>query len=804
MKRTVRRFLALLLSFALIPGQLPILAGCRKNAPADEETENNDSLLTHIYDRVSGADSTGMLNTGVRPWWDGETSTLTYITTVLEDAPAPAQKEGAEDEEDEEEESVQYAVCTLVTLAEDGTSSSAAILDEREGYRLGCGELDRDGLTCAVYSADGDNRRILLSRYEIETDSWTFGEDISGLFAQRPLSLAGLRSDGEGDLYAASDREILILSPDGKKRGSVVPDISSGGQISGLFASPDGRIFAAITYMNGNPEAAEILKSSKSAGERIHVSGSMRDGDGEYLFLCGENDGVWGYRETVDGMGKELILNYVNSGILWSESQFVGAAGGRMFFLEAENGAFYAGGTMAVYRPGEDIDLTNEKTLTIAYFDSLTTSMTSAVNKFRQDHPDVQVVLDDFGAYNTDENWRGGYDKLARDMVTGLYKPDIVLGGLGAIHIRPLYEKGLYTDLTPFIEADDTVNRDNLFDCVERMFDDGQGGIWGTADTFTLKSLVSTPALLGKYAEQGYWTLEDVLNTIDGLPEDCEFMIGLNRDIHSLLRPGAYMEFVDREAGTCSFDDPVFIRYLNYVNSLPSYEEAASKSRYASLDGDGQAEARISGKIRVSIGVNNGTLNGVDRIRLLISTFGTKDWMLIGYPTPVKRAGAGICVSTQQAAVITSFCASPDLAWDLIRRSFTRKSALNGIPSLESTFDEFLEKGDGFSKTSWYDTQFEDLYAYHGINGASRPLSQAITEDEMEYPGILSTFTREDRDKYVKIFDEAGCTAKEAGSDEIYAILHEEMSAFLGGVGTAEECAAKIQSRVSIWLAENR
>ena len=29
------------------------------------------------------------------------------------------------------------------------------------------------------------------------------------------------------------------------------------------------------------------------------------------------------------------------------------------------------------------------------------------------------------------------------------------------------------------------------------------------------------------------------------------------------------------------------------------------------------------------------------------------------------------------------------------------------------------------------------------------------------------------------------------------------MSAFVGGVGTAEDCTKKIQSRVSIWLAEH-
>jgi len=799
MKRTIGKALALLVSLALILGLFP---GCQKNAPAEEEETKNENILTNIYDRVSGADSAGMLNTFVRPWWDGESGTLTYVTTEYKEETVPSEK--AEDPEDGDA-LVRYSVCSLVTLSEDGTSSSAEILDDRDGYGLGCGMLDADGLTCAVYAYNGNNRRILLSRYEIESDSWTFGEDLSALFAQKPYSLSGLRSDGNGTLYAASDREVLFLTPDGQKKGSVVPDISGGGEISGLYASPDGRIFAAITYMSGNPEAVEILGPSGTVGERIHIDGNMRDGDGEYLFFCSENDGIWGYRETADGIGKELLLDYVNSGILWSESRFFGAAGGRMFILVSENGAFQSGGTMTIYQPGEDIDLTDAETLTVAYIGFLPTSMTEAVNRFRQDHPDVAVVLDDFGEYNTNENWRGGYDKLARDMATGLYKPDIVLGNNNAPHITPLLEKGLYTDLTHFIEADETVNRDNLFDCVERMFDDGRGGIWGTAANFTLGSLVSTPEFLGKYAEQGYWTLEDVLDTIDGLPEDCEFMLGLNRTIPPLLEYGAYMEFIDRKAGTCSFDDPVFLRYLNYVNTLPSYEEAASKSLYAGLDGDGQAEARISGKIRVTVGGNSGALNDTSRLRRLITQFGTKDWILIGYPAPVKRPGAGISAGTQTAVVITSFCEDPELAWDLVRRSFTGKGGQGGIPALLSTFDEFLEGGDSWTGgLSWYDTQFEDLYAHHGYNGMERPLSNAITEDEMEFPGILSTFTREDRDKYVKIFNDAGCTPDEAGIDEIYDILYEEMSAFLGGVGTAEDCAAKIQSRVSIWLAENR
>ena len=340
MKRRIRTILAVFLSLALIPGLLPLLAGCGKNAPAQEEGTKNDSILTNIYDRVSGADSEGMLLSEIRSFWNAEKGTLTYVTADI--------AEELVSEEDPEQGAVQYEVYSLVTLSEDGTTAKREILDDRDGYGLGCGSIDAGGITCAVYTSDGGNGRILLSRYEFETDSWTFGEDISALFAQKPLSLSGLRSDGDGDLCAASDREILILSPDGKKKGSVVPDIASGGQISGLYASPDGRIYAGITYRIGGSEAAEILKSSGTTGERIHVGLSMRDGDGEYLFFCAENDGVWGYRETVDGLGKELLLDYVNSGILRAESLFVGSAGGRMFFLTSENGAFYSGGVMTV------------------------------------------------------------------------------------------------------------------------------------------------------------------------------------------------------------------------------------------------------------------------------------------------------------------------------------------------------------------------------------------------------------------------------------------------------------------------
>ena len=39
---------------------------------------------------------------------------------------------------------------------------------------------------------------------------------------------------------------------------------------------------------------------------------------------------------------------------------------------------------------------------------------------------------------------------------------------------------------------------------------------------------------------------------------------------------------------------------------------------------------------------------------------------------------------------------------------------------------------------------------------------------------------------------------------EILGIIDEEISVFLGGAVSAEDCAARIQSRVSLWLAEHK
>ena len=778
-----RRVTAILCLLSLL---FPCFAACRKaeNKPAQaSEPEINDpNILTHIYQETArSAVQTDSLNSGFVPFYDRETKTLTYLTEDYEYGPGGYT------------EKILYFVRTLSEDGEEGVLASFDMsLDD--GMIRG-GFIDRDGMTCAVSRQDENgNRRMVIERYDFQSGKQTATDDILSLFVgSRTSSFRGPVRDAAGNLLVISetDTEILVLTPEGKRIRSFFPDVP-GYSLSQLVASEDGRIFASFTKNNGESVVAEILTEEGKWGETQTVESRIWGGTDGIPYYYETSEGL--YARLPDSDADRMLLDYENSGLTPIKTQPLYLSKDVVFFCEYANVDRSGGSAILCCVPGEDIDLREQTILTLAHFGSVPTSLTDAIRSFHLAHPGVRIVTEDWSEFNTKENPEGGYQKLLTDMVTGKGSPDILFGHLTEPHVAGAYEHGLYTDLTPYLRIDDTVNESNLFGCVKRLFDDGRGGMWGITPDFSIDAtLISTPELLGGFAEQGYWTITEVLDYIDSLPDDTVFNEDLCRGDLPLLDAGdGYMIFVDREAGTCAFDSPEFIRYLEFVKTLPTPDERNVRSPFADMDAEALALPRMEGKIRTT---EARFLTSADKIRRLMMPYSTKDWTMIGYPAPVKRAGAGTPVTTQYTLVISSSCPDPDLAWDLVRRCFSSEGSQGGIPALKSTFDGMID--------AWYQWQFDDYYVLHDFVYSYRDREYAITEEDLEYPGILSTFEREDRDKIAALFDIIGTTAAERGIREIRDILVEETSAYLAGRGSAEDCAKKIQSRVSIWLAEH-
>ena len=125
---------------------------------------------------------------------------------------------------------------------------------------------------------------------------------------------------------------------------------------------------------------------------------------------------------------------------------------------------------------------------------------------------------------------------------------------------------------------------------------------------------------------------------------------------------------------------------------------------------------------------------------------------------------------------------------------FTDDEGQGGLPSLRTCLRSMAEPYIGREYLWWYE------------RGGKWSLGEGtITEEDRQKPHVSGIFTEEDYEKLTEILDEAGTPLLETQKyADIRGILREEISAFLGGVGTAEDCAAIIQSRASLWLAEHR
>ena len=476
MKR--RRLTAWILALAAVF----TLVGCRKRDPGPEtETDaeiSDPNILTHVWRESAKTEDPVRMAYNVTPYYDRETKTLTYLCRTTEDYGEDSMELG-------------YSLRSLSPDGEERVIADFTLTDE---WVFG-GFAEADGVVCNLCSQDENgNRRASIGVFDAGSGAWTSRtDDLLPLFEDRPIGIRGPIRDSSGHylVSAESGSEILVLAEDGSLIRRIRPE-AGGSEITGFVSSESGRIYASLFTSNGLNAAAEVLPDEGTVGKPMNAGQGLFGGSGADAFYYLTNGGILAVSE--DG-GERMLLSYSNSGLSWAEATPLYVSAEAVVLSEfPAMGNRFAGAPVSLYVPGEDIDLRQQQVLTLAYFDHMTTSMTAAVNNFNRSHPEARIVTEDWAVYNNDQNPRGGYEKLARDLVTGTASPDILVGIPGQAQMKALVDHGLYLDLMPYVQADDVVSPDNLFGCVKRFFDDGRGGLWGITPNFQIsQSIVSTP-----------------------------------------------------------------------------------------------------------------------------------------------------------------------------------------------------------------------------------------------------------------------------------------------------------------------
>lgn len=318
-------------------------------------------------------------------------------------------------------------------------------------------------------------------------------------------------------------------------------------------------------------------------------------------------------------------------------------------------------------------------------------------------------------------------------------------------------DAGLFTDLLPYLDSDGELSREDFIQpLLEGMI--YKGGLYQYTARFSMISMAVNEEL---FPGRENWTSRAVMD----MSEEYGAMPGADREkLSSLFQQAATAEFIDWESMSCDFESPAFINWLELLLKLATEE-----------GGEGMHPLTMISDMAIDAGPMLQNLYGLEQdFSFVVAGFpdtqGTGSYF-IPMSRETERFNVSLSTSGQNASAgILASSHNKEAAWRFIRCLMLSGGTdiSEGIPPLKESFEAVLES--------------------------------AITyQAEEDY--IVDFFRAEDADV---LRQQVYGDSKLAHLDPaLLDILDREFTAFLEGGSTAQDCAGQIQSRVSLYLAEN-
>lgn len=642
------------------------------------------------------------------------------------------------------------------------------------------GVLNSDALYILCYSYDETTmtNEHYIMRYSRTDDSRTYSEHLNTLFTETTgFYNVKMAVDGDGYVYIENNSEIVVLDSDLNYSFTVMADawvqdmtVLSDAVYIRNYAGMQAidREMQMLAGKNGLPDGSNILQYCS--------------GDGYDLYYT-NNAGLYGYDYTSDGEAV-LLCDWQNSNLYADNVNIANIISPDCVVMYNDDGT-----SLAVYNRSEDIDLSEITTLEIAYVyaDAM---MSRQVVEFNKENPDIRIITKDYSVYNTDVDYYAGEKKLINDMLNGICKPDIIAAESAYNDvITQIIENNLYTNLYTLMENDPDIKKDDLLGSIRRMCESETGALTMLPGQFSvIQTLIAPASLLG---ERTGWTLPEMLDFIESLPDGVLLMENLTQENASFALFGntGYGMFIDMEAGTCNFESEEFLRYLRVLKTLPEGGNTGS------LIGSSPElrDAYLTGS--VTLKTHNFYSKGAWGWMNMYAAFGTEETVPIGYASTDDTVSSAL--TGYAPYVIPTTCEHPGEAWQFLKSvvlSYDREAANpNCYPVLRSQFEQYMEADYG----TYYEIYLDGTSMYFPKNVGYNP------NKAMQKAGFRMLFDETEAAKMLDWFDnKIGLPVTQNVKTEVSDIINEEISAYLSGVRTAEDCAGIIQSRVGIWLAE--
>ena len=681
-----------------------------------------------------------------------------------EEAPA---EEAAGEEAPAEEAAGDEAPAEEAEAPIDETAEAEASTTEEpaidEGYT---GGNDQETYTAYKYDMSGNQLLEIDLTESVSADQdWFYPQYVA--------------QDGEGNLYIAGDSKIYCFGADGSEKEHIAMDNQ---WIMNLVSTGDGTVVAEY-FADGEGTPTLCKVENGKLGDAITITG---DGDSSSMnFFSGSgntlmaSDGNYLYSVDIGTGVSTKLLSWLDSDINASNLTGVAAVGDDQILVLCNRFSMKGNNTFEMgtltKTPASEIPERTLLTLGAEYLDS---SLKDAVIDYNRKSNEYRITLVDYSQYNTDDDYTLGSQQLDRDVISGNC-PDII--SLSTGHQDKYIAKGALADLSTLMEKDDSISQDNLVAGALKAYT-SDGKLYGMPYSFNVQTLIASVKLVG---DRTSWNMADMAQVIEGL-DDTVTVMEYTTQV-GFLQQMVYQnmnQFVDYGKATCSFDSDAFKQLLTASAKLPTEDELnGDNSDEATISSDDGYQMLQSGDLLMTTSYISGDSYS---LKEFYGIYNNKDFGMvnIGYPTD---EGSGVQVSVSGGLAISAKSKYTDVAWDFIKTLLSDDFQGDqwNFPVTKSALDKALAEA------------MEQDY-YTDENGEKVYYDQSTYIGDTEY--TLSPLTQEQVDDFKAMVD--GASVGGNYDTDIMDIINEESAAYFSGDKSAEDVAALIQNRVSIYLGE--
>ena len=621
-------------------------------------------------------------------------------------------------------------------------------------------------------------------------------------------NLSSFAVDAAGNLYVSDYNNIYVLDAEGNVQFKL-----DGSQYNGSLCRLNAQQVGVMWYnytddVNAADENGQyfvpIDLETKDWGEKVKLPSnvwSILPGDDAYDFYYTYNNNIYGYAAKTDT--KEKLVDWLACDVDTNNmSGYAMLSDSRVAALMQDWSTDPTTYQLIVLHRVDASEIKEKKVLTLACM-YLDWNLRSMIVEYNKTNDEYRINVVDYGEYATDDDYNAGVTKLTTEIISGSV-PDIFL--TSNLPIDKYAAKGVIADLNTFMDGGNGLSRDYFVPQILNALEK-DGKLYELPTSFTVTTAYALSSIASQYDTWNVAAVQDAMTQLqegatvfsDGWTKNTALSNCLSRNLSA---------FVDWTTGKCEFDSEAFQQLLAFCNSFPA----------ETSDGDGAIAYASSADIAVDDAMWESDATRITNGKQLMSTTGMYSFdsyiwnvyairdkiTFTGYPT---EDGSGSSFELQMPMAISSVTKYPDAAWDFVCSIIKKMNTIDennyyyGFPISQAAFD--AEMTDIMTEQYQLDENGEqvDWDGDGEPDKAIRGSYETMENGETVYKDVYA-LTQEDIDQILGVINNTHSVYDY--DQEILDIITDEVAAYFAGDKDVQTTASMIQSRVNLYVQEQR